>query len=116
MREKVFERQTQDMLALSYIFGIGSKSIFLNLDSARGTFGCKSPTLTRTQKQLHFLFLPIFVPSSNSRTNSRTGVASNIFLSIKQTNDFELDGWVKEPRDEIAVHEIRDKSIARIII
>ena len=35
-------------------------------------------------------------------------------LSIKQTNDFELNGWVRELRDDIAVHEISDKNIQTI--
>jgi HJR/Mrr/RecB family endonuclease len=37
-------------------------------------------------------------------------------LSIKQTNDFELDGWVKELSNELAIHEIRDKQIRKLEI
>jgi hypothetical protein len=35
-------------------------------------------------------------------------------LSIKQTNDFDLDGWVKELRDGTEIHEIKDKNISKI--
>jgi len=35
-------------------------------------------------------------------------------LSIKQTSDFDLDGWVKELRDEIVIHEISEKHIQKI--
>ena len=37
-------------------------------------------------------------------------------LSIKQTNDFDLDGWVKDMSEEISVHEIKDKIIQRITV
>lgn len=37
-------------------------------------------------------------------------------LSIKQTNDFDFDGWVKDLRDDIAIHEIKDKNIVKISI
>lgn len=32
-------------------------------------------------------------------------------LSVKETNDFDLDGWVKEIRDDIKVYEIAEKTI-----
>jgi hypothetical protein len=35
-------------------------------------------------------------------------------LSIKQTNDFDLDGWVRDLREDIVVHEIKEKNITEI--
>ncbi len=35
-------------------------------------------------------------------------------LSIKQTGDFDLGGWVRELRDEIVIHEISEKHIQKI--
>ncbi len=35
-------------------------------------------------------------------------------LSIKQTNDFDFDGWVKDMREDVVIHEIKEKNIARI--
>ncbi len=35
-------------------------------------------------------------------------------LSIKQTNDFDFDGWVKDLREDVVVHEIKEKNITEI--
>ena len=33
-------------------------------------------------------------------------------LSIKQTKDFDLDGWVKEFWEDVAIYQIREKTIS----
>lgn len=35
-------------------------------------------------------------------------------LSVKETKDFEMDGWVKEIADELAIYRIEDKNITKI--
>jgi uncharacterized protein YihD (DUF1040 family) len=34
-------------------------------------------------------------------------------LSIKETRDFDLDGWVKNLADDIVVYELKGKNIER---
>jgi len=35
-------------------------------------------------------------------------------LSVKETNDFDVDGWVREMRDDVSLYEIREKTIQEV--
>ena len=35
-------------------------------------------------------------------------------LSVKETKDFDMEGWVKEIADELAIYQIKDKNITKI--
>ena len=34
-------------------------------------------------------------------------------LSIKETRDFDLDGWVKDVADDVIIYELKGKSIQK---
>ena len=37
-------------------------------------------------------------------------------LSIKETKDFDLEGWVKDIADDIVIYELKEKTIVRKIM